>query len=191
MTRRTLAIAAWVSLVQGCASEDRIVRWNPMLGSVKGAETGMPVVRDFGPYQDPTRVKAIREEDPATGKVTLVARTGRHLMSHIYTTLREGERDLFTQQVLSEATRAEFRERGLPPEQAFDAARERFEDIRLLFDLMPYGEFTPGVEARQLGKGLRRVRVTGIEARGLHWGGFDMVLEKGNWKLRWFTPGEP
>jgi hypothetical protein len=184
------AAIACVSLLVGCQQERKVVKWNPMLGNVAGAQSGMPVVRDYGEYSDPTKVpdNKIRVEDEQ-GKPLLLAKSGRHLMSHIYITLRDDEKELFTQQVLSERTRDEFRANGLDEGEAFDRLKARFEDIRMLFDLMPYAEYTPGVRSTRIDTRVQRVEIKGIAAQGLYWGGFDMVLEKGNWKLRWFVPG--
>lgn len=190
MTRAIVIIASCVLASGGCQEERRVVKWNPMLGGVAGAESGMPVVRDYGEYSDPTKVpdNKIRVEDEQ-GNPVLLAKSGRHLMSHIYITLRDSEKELFTQQVLSERTREEFRANGRDEGEAFDRLRERFEDIRHLFDLMPYAEYTPGVRSTRVDTRVQRVEIKGMAARGLYWSGFDMVLEKGNWRLRWFVPG--
>lgn len=162
-----------------------------MLGTVAGAESGTPVVRNFGNYRDPTKIDKIREDDPVNHKTTLYARTARHLMAHIWTTLRDDEKDLFTEQVLSESTKREYRSRGKDPGEAFDTLKEHLEDIHTLFDLMPYGEFTPNVYDKSIGGGVRRVYVAGVATQGLYWSGFDMVMEHGNWKLCWFVqPGD-
>jgi hypothetical protein len=51
---------------------------------------------------------------------------------------------------------------------------------------MPLGENSPNVLMEPLGNNMFRVRVTGPAARDVHYRGFDMVLEGGDWKLRWF-----
>lgn len=60
----------------GC--ETRVVRYNPILGGLPGAESGRPVVRDFGDYRDPTIISEdqLVQEQP-DGKKTLIARTGK------------------------------------------------------------------------------------------------------------------
>lgn len=180
-----------LALLTGCEEERRVVRWDPMLGNLPGAQTGTPYVREMKGYVDPTRIPAedLRKEAD-DGKVTLTARTGRHLMMHIYVTLDKNERDLFTEQVLSEVTKREYYSRGKDPREAFDTLRERWEDVNMLFDTIPAGEFTPGVFARNMGDGVRRIEVQGPAAAGLHWTGMDMVMERGNWKLRWFVSPE-
>lgn len=177
-----------VGVLGGCETESRVVSWNPPLGRLPGAETQMPVTGPRGSYNDPTKLPEarLREESP-DGKVTLRARTGRQLMQHIYTTLRDGERDLFAEQVLSRRTRSEYEVRGLDPRQAFDTLLARAEDIQALFDAMPMGEQTPGVFLEPMGEGVMRFRVTGRAAMDLRWTGIDMVMEDGSYRLRWFV----
>jgi len=133
----------------------------------------------------------IREELD-DGRVVLTARSGRHLMVHVYTTLRDGERELFADQVLSTMTADEFRRRGRDPAEAFDMLSERLDSIKALFDMMPNGELTPGVVWDRLGRfgprqeNVVRLRVTGLGTEKLEWNFMDMVYEGGNWRLRWF-----
>ena len=79
----------------------------------------------------------------------------------------------------------------MDPRQAFDTLKERWEDIVALFDSIPGGEFTPGVYKKAVGSSVQRVELTGPAAAGLHWTGFDMVMEKGNYRLRWFVTPAP
>jgi len=181
-----LCVVIWAAVPAAC--ESRVVRYNPMLGGLPGSESGTPIVRDQGDYQDPTRVadEQIVLED-ATGKKTLIAKTGRHLMIHIHQTLEHNDKALFVDQVLSDITRREYYTRGLDPGAAFDVVLKRREDVLNLFDAIPAGEFTPGVFMRSVGGGVQRIEVDGVLARGLRWTGMDMVMEGGNWKLRWFV----
>ncbi len=173
-------------------TETRVTKWNPMLGSLPGASSGRPVTTEnrFN-FQSPIVAPegGIRQENDA-GEVTLHARSARHLMAHIYTTLQQDERDLFAEQVLSTITRAEFFARGRDPAEAFDMLKARQNDVFKLFDTMPAGEYTPGVVWNKLGqvdgKNLVRIGVSGIAARGLQYTYFDMVMEHGSWRLRWF-----
>jgi hypothetical protein len=177
-----------VAALGGCATESRVVSWNPILGRLPGAETQIPVTGPRGSYTDPTKLPEakVREEAP-DGTVTLRARTGRQLMQHIYTTLRDGERDLFTEQVLSRRTRSEFEVRGHDPREAFDMLLARGGDVQALFDAMPMGEQTPGVFLESVGDGVLRFRVSGRSAMDLRWTGIDMVMEDGSYRLRWFV----
>lgn len=163
-----------------------------MLGSLPGATAGRPVTtKNRFNFQSPTvaPLGGIRQQNDA-GEVTLRARSARHLMAHIYTTLQQGERDLFAEQVLSSVTRSEFLARGRDPAEAFDMLKSRQADVFKLFDIMPAGEYTPGVIWKKLGQidghNLVRIGVSGIAARDLRYTHFDMVMERGSWRLRWF-----
>lgn len=181
------AVALCAALCAACKTETRIVKWDPFLGGLPGAESQMPVLRDVGDYKDPTAVPdnriRIENED---GTVTLIAKSGRHLMVHIYATLQAEERELFVEQVLSKVTRNEYVQRGLDPAKAFDDLKLRRDDMAALFSVMPAGEFTPGVMYQKLGNRMARLQVSGMAARGLEWTCMDMVMEDGNWRLRWF-----
>lgn len=176
--------------------ETRVVKWDPPMAGLPGVTTSSPIVgaNDFG-FVDPTRMTpdslVIERED---GSTVLLARSGRHLMVHIYNTLAADDADLFVNQVLSEATRSEYLDRNLDPRQAFETLKRREQDIHALFNLMPAGEHTPGVFWDRVGTiGPRhdrvvRLRVSGAGTGSLRWTFMDMVMERGNWRLRWFGP---
>ncbi len=183
------AIAASVLLASGCERETRVIRYNPPLGAVPGSESGEKVVRDWGEYHDPTKVQDNKiVVDNPDGTVTLVAKTGRHVMVHVFNTLVKDQRELFTEQVLSQRTKDEYAARGLDPAQAFDDLKARFTDIQDLFNAMPMGEYTPGVFMQNAGRGVKRIEVTGLAASDLRFVGMDVVMEDGNMRLRWFVP---
>lgn len=183
-----LAGAAALGVLASCATETEVVRWDPPLAGLPGAESGMSVkrkgagggsaeVREYTP--DELRVQ---NED---GSVTLVSRTGKHLIGHIARTLRESEEELFTEQVLSEMTRREFISRGYDPAEAYRELKRLEVDVNKLFQRMPNGEFTPGVFLKKVGDGVFRMQ-SGGPAGDLRWTFMDMVFEKGSWRLRWF-----
>lgn len=185
-----MAVGVWV--LAGCQPEERIVNYKPFFSGLEGVQTGQPEVRDgevvsTGGRLDPSQMSreiVIENED---GSVTLVSKSGSHLMRHIERTLYENERELFAEQVLCSATRQEFEERGLDPTEAFDRLKAHERDIAELFARMPLGEHTPQVMMSKVGHNTFRVRVTGLGSNELYWRGFDMVLEGGNWKLRWMV----
>lgn len=188
-----VVVVFWFGILAGCV-EERVVYNNPFLGRIPGAQSGTPVSAPkgartdtrFDPKSDPG---TLRVEHP-DGSITLVAKTGQQLFRHLMTTLREDDPDLFVDEVLSERTRQEYYDRGIDPSQAFVTIKEREADLNKLYRALPMGEFTPGIFAEDLGDRTRRVALYGKEAQGLAWNGFDMVLEKGNWRLRWFvSPG--
>jgi hypothetical protein len=174
----------------GCESEERIVYRRPFLSGLPGSESGTPVSRNPKGYIDPTYVP---DEQLAVTKVdgskTLTARTARHLMMHIYTCMMNNQEELFIEQVLSERTKSEYYQRGRDPKEAFQAVQARAGDILVMFERMPMGESTPGLYLENVEKGVQRLQLRGLGARDLHWIGFDMVIENGNWRLLWFVPG--
>jgi hypothetical protein len=178
-----------VTLLAGPGCEQRVVRYESFLTGLPQAQQSLPAGRDLGDYVDPTLLdeSTLVKVDPATRKKTLTARNGRHLMIHLYTTVDENDYETFVSQVLSQRSRAEFAQRGVDPREGFAHLRRKQADLQILFQRMPGGENTPGLRLRDVGGGARRVEVDGIAAKGLYWTGFDMVQERGNWKLRWMT----
>lgn len=180
-----------VAAMAGCATETRVVREKPWLSGLPGVEGGAAAVGVEGEFRSaafeaPEDNLVIVNADKSK---TLIARNGRHLMIHIYNTLMEYDRELFVSQVLSEKTKAEFRQRGRDPREAFDMLLAQENDIVTLFNLMPQGERTPGFLLEPQGRAVFRVQVRSRRAETLKLVGFDMIMERGNWKLRWFVPG--
>ncbi len=118
------------------------------------------------------------------GSITLHSPTVRDLMRHILETIAADEKDLFTKQLLSSKTRAEFTERGIDPGEAFDMLKRRRQDLRRLFSAMPVGEFTPGVLMTPVARNVFRLSAEGDP--NMPWTFMDVVYEKGEYRLRWF-----
>ncbi len=184
----TATLSLGLVVLAACATETRVIRYNTILSGIPGAQSQMPVSGSApSGYTDPTAVplnQLVQEDE--TGKKTLVARSARHLMIHIHNTLEDNDKALFVDQVLSTLTKKECADRGVDPGDSFDFFQTRRDDIRALFNLMPAGEASPGVQMRQLSRSVWRVELPKNRPDDLHWVGFDMVLERGNWKLRWF-----
>jgi len=174
-------LALAMSLLSGCTYE-KVVYRRPLLSGLPGVVGGGDLMSDKPKgYQDPRAIDggriSLERED---GSKILLARSARHLMAHIYSTLKEDQEALFTEQVLCDATRAEFRARGMDPAEAFDYLKTQLPEIAQLFGRMPNGEYTPGVFMHQLGGTTYRVALTAKAADGLPWRGFDMVWEGGH-----------
>ncbi len=173
-----------------CAREEKLVRYKPWFAGLEGAQINRQVAIPSNLRSDPGAGMPedslrVQHEDKS---VSLIAKTGRQLMIHIYTTLAENERDLFTKEVLSESTRAEYRAQGLDPSVAFDALLAREDDIIDFFNAVPYAENTPGVFWQPQGARTFRIEAVGLPRTNLKIVAMDMTMEQGNWKLRWFTP---
>jgi hypothetical protein len=175
----------------GCKPEEKVVSYKPFFSGLEGVQTREPEVARPQPGLASGGDTEITQDDLIIknddGSTTLVARSGMQLMAHIRRLLAENDADLFASQVLSETTRDEYLQRRLDPREAFKTLKEREKDILLLFARMPMGEHSPTVIVEQLGRNFFRVRVTGDARKGLgRYSGMDMVMERGNWKLRWF-----
>ncbi len=185
----TLATIGAAAILGACETETRVIRQDGMmLANLPGATGGGATPGSATPRsQDVVGLPGgAPRETLDDGTVILRARTGRQLMGHVFTTLRDNEREIFVDQVLSARTRQEFYDRGLDPELAFDELKSRSEWIERLFQRMPQGEFTPGVLMQRQGDRVYRMTVTGMAAEGLRWTFMDMVMEDGSWRLRWF-----
>lgn len=182
--------ACAAALLYLCACESRVVNYNTFLSGLPRSEQAMPYENAKPGYHDPTRIpedKIVQGEGPDR---KLVAKNGRHLMIHIYTTVDEGERDLFFKQVLSRRTAEACIEKGHDPRLLFDFLKYHQADMQALFRAMPMGELTPGLLMVARGDGVYRVQIERKLAEGMPFDGFDMVMEGGNWRLVWFTgPG--
>ncbi|TVQ61427.1 MAG: hypothetical protein EA378_08625 [Phycisphaerales bacterium] len=189
ITIGALAATGVAAMLGACETETRVVRQDGMmLANLPGATGGGADPATVTPRsQDVVGLPGgAPREELDDGTVILRARTGRQLMGHLFTTLRNNERELFVAQVLSTRTKQEFHDRGLDPALAFDELKQRSEWIEKLFQRMPQGEFTPGVLMQRQGDRVYRMTVTGMAADGLRWTFMDMVMEDGSWRLRWF-----
>jgi len=177
-----------IAIVLGGCTYERVVGRRAPLDGLPGAESSSEYNNyHLSELQDPTvsnELELVIEQPD--GSVILRSPSGRHLMVHIYTTIEAGDKELFTDQLLSETTRREFYDRGYDPGHAFDELVRRQDDVFKLFARMPQGEYTPGIVWKNLGQKTMRLKVNGQAARDLRWNFMDMVLEQGNWKLRWF-----
>jgi hypothetical protein len=184
---RLAAFTAVLLALPGC-TEERIVSRKGMLSSLPGAQTGgIPDVRNIT-QADVLRTpeSGIRQTLP-DDTVVLYAKSIQQLMTHIVNTMQNGEEELFTQQVLSKATRDEFVVRGYDPKEAYKEIVRRQRDVFRLFNAMPFGERTPGVYMESIGRNEFRIRLPKSSWGDLQWTGIDTVFENGSYRLRWFT----
>lgn len=184
---RLAAFTAVLLALPGC-TEERIISRKGMLSSLPGAQTGgIPDVRNIT-QADVLRTpeSGIRQTLP-DDTVVLYAKSIQQLMTHIVNTMQNGEEELFTQQVLSKATRDEFVVRGYDPKEAYKEIVRRQRDVFRLFNAMPFGERTPGVYMESIGRNEFRIRLPKSSWGDLQWTGIDTVFENGSYRLRWFT----
>jgi hypothetical protein len=183
-----LLALALPAVLSGCATETRIIRKKPWFAGLPGVEGDATVIE---PTREATYLELPEDQiraDNDDGTVTLRARNGRHLMIHIYNGIMEGDRDLFTQQILSNRTKQEFLSRGKDPGEAFDMLVAMEDDIVDLFNAMPFAERTPGLFLTNVGDKVQRVRVSNLQAQYMKLAGMDMIMERGEYRLVWFVP---
>lgn len=171
----------------GCQSEEKVVRYNPFLANVPGAETSMkPVGSRFKDFKDPSRLDGDKTviENP-DGSIKVVAKSIRHLMTNIMLCLEYEDDEVLFEQVVSDQTKAEFRGRGQDPKEVVELLKNSRGDIALLFSRMPFGEQSPNVIIQQPARRTMMLEVTGLAAKDLTYTQLWAVMEKGNWKLLW------
>ncbi|MCC5821864.1 MAG: hypothetical protein LAT64_01095 [Phycisphaerales bacterium] len=181
-----LVLAGFASLT-ACA-EERIVSRRGLLSSLPGAESNIPDHRTVNrPDILRTPSSGIRETLEDGDTVILHAKSVRHLMAHIVTTMQNGEEELFVEQVLSSKTRQEFVLRGYDPAEAYKELIRRERDVFRLFNVMPFGEQTPGLFLQKIGDNEFRLQIPRSSFGELRWTGIDVVFENKNYRLRWFV----
>ena len=188
MIGRAVLVLSAVSLVLfGCETYEEEAPVNPFFAGMEGVSGPGATKERKARIADPRYLppEAQREVDD-DGNVTLRAKGPRHLMRHIFETLRNNERELFIDQILSEATKQEFVDHGKDPNEAFDMLLEDYEMINQLFARMPMAENAPNARYERIGEGMHRLRLIKGVGRDLKWQGFDMVTEDGYEKLLWF-----
>lgn len=174
-------------LLTGCEPYERDVGGRAFFSGLEGAE-----VPDFASgrpdgYLDPRGLaEANVREELEDGTVVLRARSALHLMKHVFETLRNDERDVFLEQVLSNATRQEFASHGTELQEGYDFLRRNLDEIDRLFARMPMGEYSPNAVYQPMGKGVHRLRLVSGAGRDLKWQGIDMIMEGGQQRLLWF-----
>lgn len=184
---RPVVLGLVVAAVASCKPYEKEVASNPFFSGMEGASGPGLSGSDRPAPRDPRHLEPDQQREVAEdGTITLRAKGPRHLMRHIFETLRNGERELFTEQVLSEATRQEFVRNGKDPGEAFDMLSAELEMIDRLFARMPMAENAPNARYERIGPGMNRLRLIRGVGRDLKWQGFDMITEDGLERLLWF-----
>lgn len=191
---RAIFLACAGAALCGCQREERMVNYKPFFAGMEGASTKTPAVveKSRSPLSPPDEAgtespDALVRKNP-DGTTTLLARSGIQLMYHIRTQLAGDDAGLFADQVLCTLTREEYTARGLDPRDAFKTLKPQLSEISKLFARMPLGEHSPNVNIETVGRNIFRVQLRGQAAKGLEmYTGFDMALESGHWRLRWFV----
>ncbi len=184
-----VCVAACVMLA-GCGEDVKVIRYDPFLAGLPGAEGGQPPVGErpvipddpHGASQDQLMVKR------PDGGVTFVAKVTRHLIAHLGKVLESEDDRLLYDELVSAQTKAHFEAQGRDPRaEVSEFVKENRTDIYALLARMPSGERTPGVQLVKVGPKSLRLTITGTSARGLKLTELWVVMENGNWRLWWFA----
>lgn len=185
-----IACALAALAAAGCQRDDRVVKYKPFFTNVAGAEfrgeQAAPVNPNEG-YLDPTALPSDAKlviENPDGSKV-LIAKSVRHMMSHLERFLDEGEDDLLLEQVISEKTREHYASKGQDPRQILRYLRRNRKEVARLFARLPMGEYTPTAILEQPGDKTWVVKLTGAPASDLKFTRVWARLEDGNWRFVW------
>ncbi len=117
------------------------------------------------------------------GVVTLISRSPAHVMYHLSRTLRNKEYDLLLDQVLSDATKIEYRKRAMDPMEAVRFLASHEKDIQALFAAMPLGDQTPGVAFDTIGPNRFRISPPPSIAQELKLRRFEVIIEDRRFRL--------
>lgn len=179
-------------LLAACGTETRVIRYDPFLSRVPGAEGGKPPVGlAFEPLDKLAEQSGKPEEiviKNADGSVKLVAKQIRHVMVHLFNTLRDEDADLLYEQVVSSATKRHF-EAEKPDARAhiLSFLKEHEEDISTLFARMPAAEQSPGVRLTKTDEKVFKLELMGSPTRGLRFTALWLVMERGQWRFYWVS----
>ncbi|MGE0302849.1 MAG: hypothetical protein AB7Q91_09025 [Phycisphaerales bacterium] len=188
--RRSMALALLAALFTGCGQEVRVIRYDPFLAGLPGAEGGQPPVGERpsapkDPMDVPLDSLVVKNPD---GSVTLVAKVIRHLVGHLARVMEEGDEKLLYEGLISETTKRHFRSEGKDPrKEVLDFFIARQEDIYALLARMPAAERTPGVVLSKVGPSRFKLTITGTAARGAALTELWVVMEEGNWRVWWLA----
>ena len=186
--------AGVLSLVAGCETTIAVrPKQRPFFAAAGGADdvrsdaSGRGASAQPGAAPTPETLSSITQTQP-DGSVRLLARTPRHLIVHVYNTLMNDQRQLFATQLLSRITREEFVGRGLDPGEAYDMLRAMEDDVVDLFNAIPFGDATAGARVESVGMRVLRIHAPPERVQRSRLVAIDVVVEEGNWKLRWVVP---
>ncbi len=187
----TLVLAAAVGLA-GCEPEVRVIRYDPFLSRVPGAEGGQPPVgtRPVDPDIVPQGVApdeplVIKEQN---GARRLNLRTIRHLMAQLNRAFAEDDLEIFLDQAVAARTIQHWEDQGRSPrDHVGDYLWDHQRDIANLFSRMPNGEQSATVNVVKTGPSTLRIRVRDSSAQGLNLTTLTVELERGAWKLVWIN----
>lgn len=127
-------------------------------------------------------LRALRHTNP-DGTVTLSLRSPSEVMYQVMTTLQNDEHDLLLEQVIADRTKRAYTTKGRDPGEAIDYLVKHKNDIASLFATFPMGDQTPGVHLESIGRNAFRLSAPVAMAQELRLHSFDVVIERGQFRL--------
>jgi len=204
MTRRfPILVAASLWAASGGCVEERVVSVRGNLQSLSGASGGYQLGPDAkrSPSRDfestlakadesagrsapgePIEGRPLRRLMP-DGSILLISRSPRHVMIHLFETLRDEEDELLLNQVVSKRLREQYEERGEDPRQIVRELRRERREIVKLMTSMPMAEQTPGALMRTTGRNVFEVTAPGGPALDQKFKRLSVVIEQGSFRL--------
>jgi hypothetical protein len=187
---RTIAavLLAMATALAACEQEERLLRYKPFFVGLDGAQTQEPAIvepNQLLPNPAPSDDRIIIELP--NGKVRLVSRSVRDLMTHLERTLDEDQFELFDQYLLSQKTREYLASEGKTPEDLFRVLQKSRRAIARTFARMPFGERTPTCLFEKAGPRMFVLRLTGQSARNVPYTRLWVAYEGGEFRFVWLS----
>lgn len=186
----------------GCV-EERVVAVRGNLQSLSGAsggyqlgpDTKRPPSKDFestlaradesagrSAPGEPIEGRPLRRLMP-DGSILLISRSPRHVMIHLFETLRDEEDDLLLSQVISGRLRDQYEKRGEDPRKIVRELRRERREIVKLMTSMPMAEQTPGALMRTTDRNVFEITAPGGPALDQKFKRISVVIEQGSFRL--------
>lgn len=182
------AVLAAALAAGGCETEERIIRYRPMLSNIPDAQMGIQPVVPEGEFDSPisAEVESLVVERP-DGSVVLMSKSIRHVLIHLERLLSEDGIDLFYDQLVSDQTKEYLRGEGHDPREFADFLLRNRDDVMALLRLLPFGEHTPTAVVETTGRNEFVLRMTGSARRNLRFTRMWFAIEDGRYRLMWIS----
>jgi len=203
MRQWTILIAVGLLGTSGGCVEERVVAVRGNLQSLSGASGGYQLGPDAKRPPSKSFESTLTQADEAAGRaapgepiegrplrrlmpdgsVLLISRSPRHVMIHLFETLRDEEDELLLTQVISARLRDQYEKRGEDPTQIVRELRRERREIVKLMTAMPMAEQTPGALMRTTGRNAFEITAPGGPALDQKFKRFSVVIEQGSFRL--------
>ncbi|HVU65412.1 MAG TPA: hypothetical protein VHC70_15630 [Phycisphaerales bacterium] len=180
-----------VSLLAGCASQERVTKYKPFFTGLQDAEFGhdKPVNPEDGRIDPSLRNGEMKSvvERPDGSKIYLTY-SPMQLFAHIQNLLDEGTPEAdraILDQLIDEKTKEHYRTHSQDPIGYIAYLHENRKQLAKSLARMPMGEHSPTVIVDQPGDRQWVLNITGQAADGLKFTHIWIRQDMGQWKLEW------